>query len=125
MIIKIMSAKKRHYPDYLRPVKTPVKRVRCSNRNKKSKESDRLDLKMTNKISNDLIRHYHIINFGCHLDRTEGHGLPLLKAQQIWTFFLLSCKMDLEKMESMTREGDYLAWRDKEWILHGQAKRNH
>ena len=37
--------------------------------------------------------------------------------------------LSIEKMEVMTRgvscaeEGDYLAWRDMEWILHGQARK--
>ena len=41
---------------------------------------------------------------------------------------IFSSALSVEKMVSMTsegtcaEEGDYLAWRDMEWILHGQAK---
>ena len=41
---------------------------------------------------------------------------------------VFSSPLAIEKMKSMTRgegfveEGDYLAWRDMEWILHGQAR---
>ena len=48
-------------------------------------------------------------------------------SQSVTNLNIYSSSKSIEKMKSMTEgeicaeEGDYLAWRDMEWILHGQA----
>ena len=50
-------------------------------------------------------------------------------SEKVTNLDIFSYPLPVEKMESMTRggscveEGDYLAWRDMEWILHGQARK--
>ena len=49
-------------------------------------------------------------------------------SQKVTNLNIFSTPLTIEKMKSMTgeescvEEGDYLAWADMEWILHGQAK---
>ena len=48
--------------------------------------------------------------------------------QKVTNLEVFSSPLPIEKMKTMTtagscvEEGDYLAWGDMEWILHGQAK---
>ena len=50
-------------------------------------------------------------------------------SQKVTNLDIYSSPLPIEKMERITRggscveEGDYLAWEDMEWILHGQAKK--
>ena len=50
-------------------------------------------------------------------------------SQKVANLEVFSSLLSVEKMESMTmggsciEEGDYLAWGDMEWILHGQARK--
>ena len=50
-------------------------------------------------------------------------------SQKVANLNIFASSLSTEMMESMTKggscieeEGDYLAWGDMEWILHGQAK---
>ena len=50
-------------------------------------------------------------------------------SQKVTNLNIYASPLSIEKMKSMTRggscveEGDYLAWGDMEWILHGQARK--
>ena len=55
-------------------------------------------------------------------------GLWEAPSSKVTNLNIFSSPLSIEKMESITggarclEEGDYLAWRDMEWILHGQAR---
>ena len=60
----------------------------------------------------------------------ESYGGSWFAApEKVTNLNIFSSLLSLEKMKSMTKggscveEGDYLAWGDMEWILHGQAKK--
>ena len=59
---------------------------------------------------------------------TSYGGSWRAKSNQVTHINIFSAALSIEKMKSVTRtgkcdeEGDYLAWRDMEWILHGQAR---
>ena len=54
-------------------------------------------------------------------------GIWFQPSQKVTNLNIYSSSLSIERMKSMTKEescieeGDYLAWEDMEWILHGQA----
>ena len=57
-------------------------------------------------------------------------GSWMASAQKVTNLDIFSSPLPIKKMESMTmsglcveEEGDYLAWGDMEWNLHGQARK--
>ena len=56
-------------------------------------------------------------------------GSWFASSQKVTDLDIYSSPLSIERMESMTRdescadEGDYLAWREMEWIVHGQARK--
>ena len=59
----------------------------------------------------------------------QYYGGWFAASQKVTNLNIFSSPLTIEKMERMTRggscveEGDYLAWGDMEWILHGQARK--
>ena len=62
------------------------------------------------------------------LGASSYFGSWFASTERVTNLNIFSSPLTTEKMERMTRggicieEGDYLAWGDMEWILHGQAK---
>ena len=59
--------------------------------------------------------------------RSYGGSVYITQGQKVTNLNIFSSTLSIEEMKSITggesclKEGDYLAWGDMEWILHGQA----
>merc|ERR1712218_293213 len=60
--------------------------------------------------------------------RSYGGRIWVAPTHKVTNLNIFSSSLTVEEMKTMTgeegcmKEGDYLAWQDMEWILHGQAR---